>query len=66
MSIQGLFSGNNSYGLNSVSNSGFGGGSSSSSSSQVKQAEAVAEEGFQQTLAARRITNKYAAAKEIR
>lgn len=66
MAIQSTHSGNNSYSSNSLYNYGLGNSEFSSTSSQAKQAEAVAEEGFQQTIAARRITNKYAAAKEIR
>lgn len=68
MTISGASLGNNSYGIKSLSDSlsGLGGAGDGNSASQLKQAEAVAEEGFQQTMAARRITNKYAAAKEVR
>lgn len=70
--IQGS-SGNNSYRndvLQSIDDSNIlgvaGGVNSGISGSQLDRAAAVAEEGFAQTLAARRITNAYAAAKEVR
>lgn len=68
MTSSGVSLGNSLYGIKSPydSLSGLGGAGARNSDAKLKQAEDVAEEGFQQTMAARRITNRYAAAKEIR
>lgn len=65
MSISGVSNINDSYNRNDSINS-LVGSLSGTGTKQLAQAAAVAEEGFQQTMQARRITNTYAAAKEVR
>ncbi len=68
MAISGA-SGGNMFNIN-TSKPGAGGGSGGSGGSGgddlLGQAEAVAREGFLLSLKAKQITNKYAAAKEVR
>ncbi|MBO0492090.1 hypothetical protein [Pseudomonas sp. Marseille-Q1929] len=67
MSIPGLSSLGQSYG-NSSSQAGSGTkpGGGNSNEDLLAKAEAVAREGFELSLKAKQITNKYAAAKEVR
>lgn len=67
MSIPGISSSSQNYSSGSSgAGSGTKPGGGSSNDDLIAKAEAVARESFEMTLRARQITNKYAAAKEVR